>query len=138
MIVGLVFALNHNLWKQINAFFSNGTTSTFPAGSNSNVALPAPANPASNLDLYRSVLQFDVGMCILQVVILALRLQMHSRVGRIAETLGNLVFWSGAALLVNQFLLAGTLAGWFEYWAALIMIIGVSLVARALVYFAKK
>ncbi len=140
VIVGVVFVMNHNLWQQITAFFNNLTTKTAPIPSNStsNLALPAPTDPASNSALYKSVIQFDIGMGILQVLILVLRLQMHSRIGRVAGTMGNLVFWFGAALLVNRFLLAGTLSSWFEYWAAIIVLVGASIVARALVYFAKK
>jgi hypothetical protein len=50
----------------------------------------------------------------------------------------HLIFWFGAAYLVSVFLLAGTAAAWFEYWASLIILIGVALVARALVLLAKK
>jgi hypothetical protein len=85
-----------------------------------------------------ALLQFDVAFGILQVFVLALRLWTRSTIRRISETLGNAVFWLGAAVLVNTFLLAGTLSGWFQYWAALIIVVGVSLVTRGLVYFAKK
>jgi hypothetical protein len=140
VIVGVVLVLNHNLWQQITAFFNNLTTKTvpFPSNSTSNLALPAPADPASHSALYKSVMQFDVGMGILQILILVFRLQTHSMIGRVAGTMGNLVFWIGAALLVNKFLLAGTLSSWFEYWAAIIVLIGASIIARALVYIAKK
>ena len=110
----------------------------FPGNPNSNIVLPAPANPAAHNALYNAVIQFDVGMGILQVLILGFRLNRHSRLGRIAETVGNMVFWFGAAVLVNTFLLTGTLSGWFQYWAALIVIVGVSTVARAMVYFTKR
>ena len=75
---------------------------------------------------------------VLQVFILGLRVWVHSRTRRIAETLGHAVFWLGAAVLVNMFLITGTLSGWFEYWAALIILVGVSFIARAIVHFAKK
>jgi len=40
---------------------------------------------------------------ILQLMILALRAVVRSRIGRIAETVGNLVFWLGAAYIVTVF-----------------------------------
>ncbi len=139
IIVGLLFALTPNLWENITAFFDHLTTKMFPYGSpGSTISLPAPANTAAHHALYNSLLQFDVAIGVLQIAIFALRIRARSRIGRIAETLGNAVFWLGAAVLVNSFLLPGTLKGWFEFWGALVMLVGISLVARALVYFVKK
>ena len=61
---------------------------------------------------------------------------MRSPIRRIAETVGNLVFWLGSAVIANVFLLTGTLNGWFQFWGALIVLIGVSLIARFGVFFA--
>jgi hypothetical protein len=139
IIVGLVFALTPSLWQNIVDFFSDLTVTRVPyGGSTSNVVLPAPANPAAHQTLYAALLQFDIAFGVLQLLILALRLGAHSSVPRIAETLGNAVFWLGATFLVNALLLAGTLSGWFTYWAALIVVVGVSMIARALVYFVKR
>jgi hypothetical protein len=139
IIIGLLFVLTPDLWQKVTDFFNSITTTAVPFGSStSNVMLPAPADPAAHQVLYNAVLQFDVAFGILQVIILGLRIWVHSRTRRIAETLGNAVFWLGAAVLVNVFLLTGTLNGWFEYWAALIVVVGVSLIARAFVHFAKR
>jgi hypothetical protein len=83
-------------------------------------------------------MNFLIGVGVLQIVILALRLVVKSPIRRIAETVGNLVFWLGAAFIANVFLLNGTLNGWFQFWSALIVLIGVSLIARFLVYLAKR
>ena len=139
IIVGLIFTLTPDLWQKIIDFFNSVTTTSFPfGGPTSTISLPAPADPAAHKALYTALLQFDVAFGVLQVIILGLRIRVHSRTRRIAETLGNAVFWFGAAILVNVFLLTGTLDGWFEYWAALIVVVGVSLIARAIVYFARK
>jgi hypothetical protein len=139
IIVGVIFASTPNLWHDITYFFDHMTTSPLPSGSSSSqIILPAPLNPEAHSGLYTALLQFDIAFGILQLVILGLRLWTRSTIRRISETLGNAVFWLGAAVLVNAFLLAGTLSGWFQYWAALIIVVGVSLVARALVYFIKK
>ena len=137
--VGLIFALTPDLWDRTTGFFNNITTVYFPyGGSNSTISLPAPLYPADHSTFYTALMQFAIGIGVLQVIILPLRLHYHSRIGKIAETVGNLIFWFGAAFLVNIFLLAGTLTGWFGFWGALIILIGVSIVARALVYFAKR
>ena len=139
IIVGLLFALTPDLWQKITYFFDHIGTASFPyGGANSTISLPAPTDPATHKVLYTALLQFDIAFGILQVLILGIRISAHSRVGRISETLGNAVFWFGAAILVNVFLLTGTLSGWFQYWAALIVVVGVSLIARAFVYFAKR
>jgi hypothetical protein len=139
VIIGVLFALTPNLWQNITAFFGNLTTAAFPfGGPNSTISLIAPANPAAHKALYTSLLQFDVAFGILQIVILALRIQIRSQIRRIAEAVGNAVFWIGAVFMVNTFLLLGTLTSWFQYWGALIVIVGVSMVARAIVYLSAK
>lgn len=139
ILVGAVFVTNPDLWENVTAFFQDITTRTWPfGGEGSTIALPAPANPAAHAVVYNALLQFDICMGVLQIVILALRVAWHSRTGKISETVGNMVFWIGAALLVNVFLLPGTLAGWWQYWAALIVVVGVSVIARGIVYLVKR
>ena len=138
IILGLVFALTPGVSQKTNAFFSDLTTVTYSLGNSSTVHLPAPANPAEHIGFYTAVMNFLLGVGILQIVILALRLWVKSPIRRIAETVGNLVFWLGAAVMANVFLLTGTLSGWFQFWSALIVLIGASLIARFFVYLARK
>jgi hypothetical protein len=128
-----VFVFTPGIADKTTAFFNDITTITRNFGS-STINLPAPAHPAQHLDFYRAFMNFMLGVGILQIAILALRLAVHSRVRRIAQSVGDLIFWFGAAVAVNVFLLAGTLNGWFQFWSALIVLIGVSLIARAFVY----
>ena len=139
IVVGLVFALNPDLWQRIVNFFNDITTARFPfGGATSSIALPAPENPFAHIALYKAVFQFDMGFGVVQLLVLALRVWTRSRINRVAESLGDVIFWLGAALLVNIFLLKGTQAGWFEYWAALIIVVGISFIGRGLVYFVKR
>ena len=140
IIIGIVFTITPDLPAKIGAFFRDITNIPFPfpASSSSTITLPGPANPASHAVVYIALMQFDLAIGILQILILALRLSMHSPTGKTAETVGNLIFWLGSAVLVNMFLLTGTTNGWFEYLGALIMLVGLTLVARAIVYFAKR
>jgi hypothetical protein len=139
IILGFMFALTSGTWQAVTNFFSDFTTTAYPVGSTtSNVILPAPANPDAHAAFYTAVINFCIGIGVLQVVILALRLFMHSPFRRISETVGNLIFWFGAAIAANVFLLAGTLTGWFQFWAVLLLIIGVSLIARAILHLARR
>ncbi len=139
IILGSVFAFTPGIVQKNNAFFSDLTTVAFPFGSpGSTVSLVAPGHPAEHNGFYTAVVNFLLGVGILQIVILALRLAVKSPIRRIAETVGNLIFWLGAAVVANVFLLAGTLSGWFQFWSALIVLIGVSLIARFFVYLAKR
>ena len=134
IILGLVFALTPGISQKTNSFFSDLTTVTYPIGSSSTVHLPAPANPSEHIAFFTALMNFFLGVGVLQIAILALRLWFKSPIRRIAETIGNLVFWLGAAVIANVFLLTGTLTGWFQFWSALIVLIGISLIARFLVY----
>jgi hypothetical protein len=139
IILGSVFAVTPGILQQTNNFFSDLTTVTFPFGNpGSTVSLLAPAHPANHQDFYAAVMNFLIGVGVLQIVILVLRLAMHSRIRRIAQSVGDLIFWIGAAVVANVFLLTGTQSGWFQFWSSLIVIIGVSLIARFFVYLAKR
>ncbi|MGE5533718.1 MAG: hypothetical protein ACM3UN_05160 [Bacillota bacterium] len=131
IILGSVFAFTPGIAQKTNTFFSDLTTVTFPFGSpGSTVSLLAPAHPAEHHDFYTAVMNFLIGVGVLQIVILVLRLVVHSRIGRIAQSVGDLIFWMGAAIAANVFLLAGTHNGWFQFWSTLIVLIGLSLIAR--------
>ena len=135
IILGLIFTLTPNITERTNIFWSDLTTVTYPLGSpGSTISLVAPAHPSEHLAFYTAVMNFLVGVGVLQIVVLALRLAMHSRVRRIAQSVGDLIFWLGAAFIANIFLLAGTLSGWFQFWSSLIILIGLSLIARFLVH----
>jgi len=137
--IGVIFAINPDLLQKISSFFNDLSVQKLPfSGGLGNLYLPAPLDPSAHSALYTAVMQFDIGIAILQVLTFALRLVFHSRINRVAESVGNLIFWGGAAFLVNAFLQTGTLKGWFEYWAALIVLIGVSLVLRAFVHFVRR
>ncbi len=139
VILGSVFAFTPGIVQDSNAFVSDLTTVSFPFGSpGSTMSLLGPANPADHQDFYTAVMNFLIGVGVLQIVVLALRLAVHSRTSRIAESVGDLIFWLGAAAVANIFLLAGTLNSWFQFWSALIILIGLSLIGRFFVHMAGK
>jgi hypothetical protein len=138
VVLGLVIVTTPGIVGQTNAFFSDFTVQTYPLSGTSQLWLPVPAEPAMHLGVFTAVMDFMLGIGILQIIILGLRLAAHSPVGRIAETVGNLVFWLGGAYVASVFLLAGTATGWFQFWASLIILIGGGLIARAIVYLAAR
>jgi hypothetical protein len=139
ILVGVLFALTPDLPQRISDFFNNLSTATYPLdGPTSTISLLAPTNPAAHSVFYMALMQFAIVFGVLQVIILALRIAYNSKTSKVAETVGNMVFWFGAAFLVSTFLQTGTLQNWFTYWGALIVVVGVSFVARAVVYFVKR
>ena len=138
ILIGIIYvaALPTSLWLKIVAFFGSFNVLQVP---NTGIYLPAPAVPAAHTVLYNAVFQFCLGLSILQVILLALRLAWHSPIGKTAETVGHLVFWLGASYLIIMLLNdATTLETWFVFWAAILVVLGVSLIARGLVLFARR
>ena len=99
--------------------------------------MPAPANPASYGVLYIAVFQFFLGLGILEIAILALRIVLNSPLPRKAETIENMVFGFGSSYLIITYLVNTTIMSeWFVFWAGIILIVGLSLVARGFVLLA--
>jgi hypothetical protein len=137
IILGLVFVLTPGTWHAADTFFRDLRVVNVSTDSHiANLKVPAPANPQMHADFYSAVFNFCVGIGILQIAVLALRLIFSSSVKRISNSVGDLIFWFGAAFSANAFLLAGTLKGFWQFWAALLMIIGISLIVRGIFYLA--
>ncbi len=106
IILGLVFAITPGISQQTNNFFSDLTTVAFPFGNpGSTVSFLAPSHPADHQGFYTAVMNFLIGVGVLQILILVLRLAVHSRINRIAQSVGDSIFWLGAAVIANIFLL---------------------------------
>jgi hypothetical protein len=136
ILIGIVFASTPNIFNDVGKFFSDFTTVQVPSMS---IFLPAPAHPANHAELYGAAAQFSLGVGVLQILMLALRLVLGSPIRRTAETVGNLVFWFGASYLIMTLLnSATTLETWFAFWAAILVVLGASMIARALVLFARR
>jgi hypothetical protein len=135
IILGLVFALTPGTWHAADAFFRDLKIINVSTDSHiANLNVPAPANPGMHADFYSAVFNFCVGVGILQIVVFALRLIVRSPIRKISDSVGDLIFWFGGAFSFNAFLLAGTLKGFWQFWAALLMIIGISLIVRGIIY----
>ena len=138
IILALVyyFHLSDNLWDSLVNFFTSLTLAPVPT---TGISLPAPANPADFGNLYVAAFQFSLALGILEIIILALRVFLHSSFTRIAETIENIVFWFGASFLIIAYLVNMTISSeWFVFWAGIILIFGLALLTRAFVILAKK
>ena len=139
VLVGIIFVINQNLWQNIVNFGKDFTTIQV---ANTNASLPVPATPAAHTAIYSAAFQFAIGIAILQIVILALRLTLDSYKRRIAQTVGSLVFWVGAAYLISILVdMKSTLAHsqqlvvWYQFWSAIIILLGFSIIVRSIVLF---
>lgn len=138
IIIALIYFIHlpDSLWDGLINFFTSLTLAPVPG---TGISLPAPANPAAHTNLYFAAFQFAIAIGILEIVILALRVGLHSPVSRKAETIENIVFWLGASYLIITYLVNMTIPSeWFVFWAGIILIFGLALVARAFVLLAKR
>ena len=136
ILIGVIYINTPDLWGKIGAFLGSFTSTTVAS---TGVTIPAPQFPASHAVLYGAVFQFSLGIGILEILLLALRLLLRSPIRKTAETVGNLVFWFGASYLVTTYLNdATTINQWFVFWAGILMIGGLSLIARGFVLLARR
>ncbi|MEM4733709.1 MAG: hypothetical protein QXD70_04190 [Candidatus Bathyarchaeia archaeon] len=118
ILIGMVFVLAqpNSLWDSLVNFFTSFNIRSVPG---IDIYLPAPSNTAVHGVLYNASFQFCLGLGILQILLLMIRLAVHSPVVKTAETVGNLVFWFGAAYLILLFLSAmPSLTQYFMFWCS--------------------
>jgi len=142
VLVGIIFIINQNLWSKIREFLGSFTITGV---ANTSINLPVPSPPAAYTAVYSAAFQFALGIGALQILILAMRFTTGSRIRRTAQNVGSLIFWFGTAYASS--ILDGmksTIAFsqqriiWFQFWAAIIILIGLSLIARAAVLLAAR
>lgn len=129
VLVGVLFVITPNLFGEIIELLSDFKLKEVVP--NSDLIFPAPEFPSAFSVVYVAAAQFSFALGIFQIVVLALRFIISSPWPKRAETVGNLVFWLGTGFLIQSFLIDTT--QWFVYWSTVMMMIGVSLIARAVV-----
>jgi hypothetical protein len=128
LLVGTLFVITPDLFESILDFFKDFKLVDV---TNTNIIFPGPEFPRSHLTVYQAAGQASIALCIFQIIILMLRFVIPSAWGKRAETLGNFVYWAGAAFLIQYFLINST--QWFVFWSTIIIIAGVSMIIRAVV-----
>ena len=145
ILVGLVFnfAQPNNLWDAIISFFNSFTLAEVPGtrflNSDAGLFLPSPISPSAHIVLYSAIFQFCLGLGLFQLLLLIIRLKIQSTTKKIAETLGSFIYWIGTSYLVARFLNSSTsINGWWVFWAGVLIILGLSFVARGFLLFVIK
>ncbi len=137
ILIGVIFIATPGLFDKTLNFFRDYLTAedklnlvrVFPdIGS---FVLPAPVNPARHTDLYTADMFFALAWGIFQMLIVVTRFALGSPIAKKAETASDIVFWLGTAYFIKTMLIDTTM--WFEFWAILIMLGGISLIVRALI-----
>jgi hypothetical protein len=136
VLLGALFILTPGLFTGTIDFFESFEFAPIP---HTAISWFAPATPlsASNRIVYTAVEQFCYAFGVFHVVILALRFAARSTTSKKADTAGNLVFWIGTGYLVQRLLIEPTIwparTTWYIFWAALIALVGVTLIVRAII-----
>lgn len=129
ILVGIIFMTTPDLFEKIIAFFKDFKMVNVP---NTNIFMPAPANPWKHLTIYTAAVQFSLVWGIFEIAILILRFFVHSPLSKKAETASNVVFWLGASYIIGIFLNeTAKLTEWFVFWSTILMLIGFTLILRA-------
>lgn len=134
LLIGAIVILTPNLIEEVLDFFRDFQWVTIP---NTGIAVPAPRFPRTHLVVYGALEQFSFAVGVFQLVILALRFFAGSPWDKRAETASNFVFWIGAGYLTRTILIEATrwsaVTGWFVFWSGIVMVLGLSLIVRAII-----
>jgi hypothetical protein len=133
VLIGVLLATTPNLFGNFLDFVKSFDLVDVP---NTDIILPGPVSPSSHIVLYQAVQLLSFALLAFQIVMLVLRFLAKSSWGKKAEVVGNLVFWLGAIFLIQNFLIETT--QWFVFWSLLIIIIGISMISRAMVVAASR
>jgi hypothetical protein len=132
MLIGVLFIVTPNLYSSLVDFFRNFKVVQVP--NISGFYLPAPRNPAAYVTVYSAAAQFSSAWGIFLIGTLIIRFFMRSPLYRKARNTSDIVFWLVASYLITQFLNdTTTRVDWFAFWAAIIILIGVTSIIRAAV-----
>lgn len=131
VLVGIIFLTTPNIIDRASEFFRDLNATQVP---NTNVILPAPLDPSAHVEIYSAVALFALVLGIFEVALLAMRFYVHSPIGKKADTAGDALFWLGTYYLITTVLTETvTITTWFAFWSEIIMLIGFSLIIRAVI-----
>jgi hypothetical protein len=128
VLVGIIFIVTPNLVDKTVNFFNN-ITFVNVANLPSNIFLPQPTSVGAHTAVYSAAQQFSLVWGVFLVAMLVLRFATGSPMRNKAENLGDIVFWFGAAYLIQTWLIGRS--EWFEFWALILVLVGMSLIVRA-------
>jgi len=141
IVIGAIFAYssfieNVNLFDRIVDFLRPRNWEIVEVPNIRFVLLPMPMSPgAIQRDVYSAVARFGFIWSFCQAVILVLRLFAGSPISKKAETVSNAVFWVGTGYLTYNLIESTRIEStiWFAFGAQMIMLLGFSLIVRAII-----
>lgn len=131
LLVGAIFIITPDLFGKVVDFFKDIGVVDVP---NTDIIFMAPESPAHHSVVYQAAGQISIALVILQIIILVLRFVIPSSLSKKSESVSSLVYWAGASFLIQSFLIDNasvSLTSWFEFWTLIIVLAGVSILARA-------
>jgi hypothetical protein len=130
VLVGMLFVTVSNLPSEIVGLFNDFKIDTRVP--HTEIFLPAPVHISAHSIVYSAVQQFSLVWAVFLVGMLVARFVVGSPLRKKGENVSDIVFWFGTAYLIQTLLLGSTrVADWFAFWAAIIILAGASLIARA-------
>ena len=125
IIVAVIFMSTPDLLDRIIDFFRDFTLQQLAPY----IYLPAPKS--DHPTLYTAVFQFCLAFATIHIPILGARFLLKESVNRKAETISSILFWFGAAWIINLLLTIDI--AWYTFLGYLIALIGVSIVTRSII-----
>lgn len=138
LLIGVIFVITPNLIPRTVDFFNDFGFEPIP---NTTIYFAAPARPLLHQTVYQAAEQFSYAIGFFQIIILALRFFADSPWNKKAETISNLT-WIGTGYLIRRLLIDPTIrttmawtpmTTWWVFWSAIIMLLGISLIIRAII-----
>lgn len=132
ILAGTILATTPNLFDKAWAFFRDFDLINVPR--TGNVVFPAPKTPSAHSDVYAAVGMFSLIWGFFEIALAIGRFIARSPLDKRAENVSNVAFWFGTYYLINTYLDATTTReSWFIFWSTIIILIGITLIIRAIV-----
>ncbi len=125
IIVAVIYLTTPNIANEVNAFIRD--FQLVEVFDDFSWFVPSTTHPV----LYSAAERFCYAFGLVQVGILGLRLAKRSSIHGKAESASGVVFWLGAGYVLG--LLSQAVLSWLSFVAGLIILMGISIVVRALV-----
>ena len=134
ILAGTIFITTPDLPEKVVDFFQPQNFEVIRV-SNTQVYLPAPKTPSAYVTIYQAVGLFSLLWAFFEIAMLIVRISAGAPPRRKVDGASNVAFWFGAYYLIGVFLdETVTTTRWFAFWAAIVVLIGVTLLIRAVIW----
>jgi hypothetical protein len=130
-LIGVMYLLTPNISFEIDAFANDLNLVRISNIINQADCCYLPAPSSNHPVLYFAVAEFCFIFGLAQIVLLMVEFAQGLSAYRKSRTAGSIVFWLGAGY-IDYSLSLGSIT-WFPSWAALIVVIGFSIIVRSVI-----